>query len=119
MWTRARPKDSSRSIDVFRTNRTKTAMILSSHEVLKIPTCNATIGKYNHLSDDFVAKFSGKDVAKQTFQLHYNYCVKNIQKCPYCEMPVAKAEMMDHLAQMKGSSEQAKAAAIEGDFESL
>ena len=67
----------------------------------------------------FVLVNSGKEVAKQTFQLHYNYCVKNIQKCPYCELPIAKSEMMDHLAQMKGSSEQAQAAAVEGDFEAL
>ena len=62
---------------------------------------------------------SGKEVAKQTFQLHYNYCVKNVQKCPYCELPIAKAEMMDHLASMKGSSDLAKTAASEGDFERL
>ena len=46
---------------------------------------------------------SSKEVAKQTFQLHYNYCVKNIQKCPFCTLPVAKAEMVDHLEQMKGN----------------
>ena len=46
---------------------------------------------------------SSKEVAKQSFQLHYNYCVKNIQKCPYCQLPVAKAEMVEHLETMKGT----------------
>ena len=64
-------------------------------------------------------RYSSKQVAKQTFQLHYNYCVKNIQKCPFCELPVAKAEMVDHLAQMKGTDASARNAAQEGDFEAL
>ena len=62
---------------------------------------------------------SSKKVAKQSFQLHYNYCVKNIQKCPYCQLPVAKAEMIDHLEQMKGTEATAKEAAESGDFERL
>ena len=42
-----------------------------------------------------------------------------MQKCSYCELPIAKAEMMDHLQQMQGSSSAAKTAASEGDFDKL
>ncbi len=42
-----------------------------------------------------------------------------MQKCSYCEQPIAKAEMMDHLKQMQGSSSLAKTAASEGDFDRL
>ena len=62
---------------------------------------------------------SGKEHPKKTFQLHYNHCVKNVQKCEFCGLPVPKAEFADHLEQMKGTTELAKTAASEGDFERL
>lgn len=62
---------------------------------------------------------SSKEVAKTSFQLHYNYCVKNISKCQFCNQPVAKNEMEDHLEEMKGSEELARISANNGDFEKL
>ena len=58
-------------------------------------------------------------MAKQSFQLHYNYCVKNVQKCPFCQLPIPKTEMVEHLEQMKGTIDSAKRAAEEGDYEAL
>ena len=62
---------------------------------------------------------SSKEVAKQSFQLHNNYCVKNISKCQFCKQPVAKSEMEDHLEEMQGSEELARESANNGDFEKL
>ena len=58
-------------------------------------------------------------MAKQSFQLHYNYCVKNIQKCPFCNLPIAKNEMDEHMEEMKGSDRSVREAADSGDFNLL
>lgn len=60
-----------------------------------------------------------KEVAKQSFQLHYNYCVKNISKCPYCKVPVLTKEMEQHVEQFKGTDEQILQAIQEGNFDAL
>ena len=66
-----------------------------------------------------LSRHSGKEVAKKTFQLHHNHCVRNISKCTYCDQPIAKSEMEDHLEEMKGSEQIARQAAEEGDFDKL
>ena len=60
-----------------------------------------------------------KEIAKQSFQLHYTYCVKNIKKCPYCKVPVMSKEMDEHIEEGKGNTESMKKAAEESDLEQL
>ena len=40
-------------------------------------------------------------------------------KCTFCDEPISKNEMEDHLAEMRGSDEVARRAAEEGDFDSF
>ena len=58
-------------------------------------------------------------MAKQSFQLHYAYCIKNITKCPYCLEPIATKELQSHIDEMKGTDEQVKQLALDGKFEEL
>ena len=60
-----------------------------------------------------------QQVAKQSFQLHYTYCVKNISKCPFCLEPFQTKELQEHVEEMKGDDDAIKTLAQEGKFEEL
>ena len=36
---------------------------------------------------------SGKEIAKQSFDLHHVYCMKNITKCAFCKTQVDSKEL--------------------------
>ena len=41
--------------------------------------------------------YSGKDVNKDKYQLHFNFCIKNVTKCPQCYEPVETSEIKAHV----------------------
>lgn len=47
--------------------------------------------------------FSSKEVQKEKYQLHYNFCIKNVTKCSYCEEPVQFAELKTHIEEASGT----------------
>ena len=51
--------------------------------------------------------------------MHYNYCIKNISKCPFCGKPFPTKEMQEHIDEMKGDPSQIKALAEEGKIDVL
>ena len=106
---RVHRKDKHTLIDWQKTHWTRILMELSLRMMLRIQTCCVIIGKLSEVGLILPRScYSGKMIAKKTFQLHYNHCIRNIQKCTFCDQPIAKSEMEDHLEEMRGSEEKAR-----------
>jgi len=51
----------------------------------------------------FANYYSGKDINRDKYQLHFNYCIKHVTKCPHCYEPVETTELQAHIEDQKGS----------------
>jgi len=45
----------------------------------------------------FFNSCSGKEINRDKYQLHFNYCIKNVTKCQYCYEPVDTKELQTHI----------------------
>ena len=63
--------------------------------------------------------FSSKEVLRQNYKMHYNYCCKNITKCPHCQEPVNIKEVQDHIDKEIGTPQEIQEAALNARFKRL
>lgn len=61
----------------------------------------------------------GKSIQASKFQLHYNFCLKNVTKCPFCNDPVQISELQSHIDESQGTPETIKEAIETADIKKL
>lgn len=61
----------------------------------------------------------GKEVQKDKYQLHYNFCLKNVTKCSFCYEPISINEIEEHTVTQKGSIDTWREAICSLDTEKL